>query len=156
MSYRKLSLIALFVTGCGTAVATTVINPSPRRMTSRPPETVEIFSSGPPRRPYVDVAFLEAEQETSMSSDHTAEFIIHLRLRAAEMGCDGLVLGGVTHSADVVTSVLADVNSSKKGITATCIVYLPPAVAARRSTMPPPPAAPPPAAPPGGPTSAAP
>jgi len=44
-----------------------------------------------------------------------AELIIHLRERAAKLGCDGVVLGGVTHAADVVTSALADVNSSKEG-----------------------------------------
>jgi hypothetical protein len=130
MSYRTITLIALFTAGCGTAISTTLINPAPRPMSARPPETVEIFSSGPPQRPYVDVAFLEAEQESHLSVDNTPEFINHLRVRAAAMGCDGVVLGGVTHAADVAASVAADVNASKKGITATCIVYLAESVAA--------------------------
>jgi hypothetical protein len=130
MSYRTITLIALLTTGCGTAISTTLINPAPRPMNARPPETVEIFSSGPPHRPYVDVAFLEAEQETHLSFDNTPELINHLRARAAAMGCDGVVLGGVTHAADVAASYAADVNASKKGITATCIVYPAESVAA--------------------------
>ena len=123
-------MIALFAAGCGSSLSTTVINPAPRPMQARPPETVEIFSSGPPRRPYVDVAYLEVEQETTMSFDNTPEFINHLRHQAARMGCDGVVLGGVTNSADVTTSVVLEVNASRKGITATCIVYRPEGMAA--------------------------
>ena len=130
MSYRTVLLIALLSAGCGTTISATTINPAPRQLRPRPADTVEIFSSGPPRRPYIDVAFLEAEQETGFSVDNTPEFIAQLRERAAQMGCDGVVLGGTTHAADVVASVAIDASASKKGITATCIVYPPPALAA--------------------------
>jgi len=52
------------------------------------------------------------------------------------MGCDGVVIGGVTHAAEPTT----DLHISRKGLTATCVMYLPETMAAT-----PPPAAPPPA-----------
>jgi hypothetical protein len=119
-----------------------MINPAPHAMQPRPPYTVEMFSSGPPQRPYIDVAYLEAEQDSAYSFDGTSDFIAQLRERAARMGCDGVVLGGVTNAPDAVASVTADVNASRKGLTATCVMYLPETVAA----TPPPAAAPPPPA----------
>lgn len=100
-----------------------MINPAPRPMHPRPPVSIELFSSGPPSRPHVDVAYLEAEQETNLSFDDTEQFFTLLRDRAASMGCDGVVIGGVTHSADVLASVAANIHASRKGLTATCIVY---------------------------------
>ncbi len=154
MSYRSFTLIAFLAAGCGTAISTTTINPAPRPLRPRPAETVQIFSSGPPQRPYIDVALLEAEQETGFSFDNTPEMLSHLRVRAAQMGCDGIVLGGVTHAGDVVASVATDASASKKGITATCIVYPPQALATRPRSSPPAPA--PPSAPDGADAPAAP
>jgi len=115
--------------GCGTSIQATMINSAPHAMRPRSLASVEIFSSGPPRRPYVDVAYLEAEQQSSYSFDDTADFLARLREQAARMGCDGVVIGSVTHAADPVASVTANVNTSRKGLTATCIVYLPDAAA---------------------------
>jgi hypothetical protein len=145
MTNRLVLLVATLVAGCGTSLHATMINPAPHAMQPRPPQTVEMFSSGPPHRPYVDVAYLEAEQESSYSVDGTSDFIAQLRERAARMGCDGVVLGGVTNAPDAVASITADINASRKGITATCVMYLPEAVA--QSPAPAAPAAaPPPAA----------
>lgn len=88
-----------------------------------------LFSSGPPQgRSYVDVAYLEAEQESGYSLDNTPELIAHLRARAAQMGCDGLVLGGTTHATGVAIDLQTAMD--KKGIVGTCIVFDdPPAMA---------------------------
>ena len=86
----------------------------------RPPQSV--FASGPPGdRPFIDVAYLEAEQE-ALSGDNTGEFILKLRKIAANLRCDALVLHGVTHAAkpDVFDP---RVTEDRKGMTATCIVY---------------------------------
>jgi hypothetical protein len=156
MSYRTVSaaalFAALFAVGCGTAISSTVINSSPHPMNARPPETVEVFSSGPPARPHVDVALLEAEQRSDLSADNIPQFVNHLRARAAAMGCDGIVLGGVTNTTDA--SWTTTNNGSRKGITATCIVYQGPDGPGGPDAQPPgpPPAMtpPPPAAPPAG------
>jgi hypothetical protein len=118
--------LALSAAACGTAVKTIEINPAPRAMGPRPPQTVEMFTSGPPQRPYVDVALLEAEEESSFSSDKTPEMLTALRERAAQMGCDAVVLGGMTsrdpNLGDAETWLSDDVRG-RKGVYATCIVY---------------------------------
>lgn len=137
---NRIVLGLVLAAGCGTSIQATLINPAPHPMQPRPPETVEIYSSGPPQRPYIDVAYLEAEQQSAYSGDDTVQFISHLRARAAAMGCDGVVIGGVTHASEPTTRVHLD----RKGLTATCVMYLPPTMA----STPPPPAEPPPAEPP--------
>lgn len=112
----------LVLLGCGTQIRATIINPPPHAMPSRPPASVEIFTSSPPRdRAFVDVAFLEAEQESGYSVDGTEQFFAKLRGHAAQMGCDGLVFGGMTNATTVAIDLKTPMN--KKGIVATCIVY---------------------------------
>jgi hypothetical protein len=139
---NRIVLGLVLVAGCGTSIQATMINPAPHPMQSRPPESVEVYSSGPPQRPYIDVAYLEAEQQTAYSADDTAQFVGHLRERAAAMGCDGVVLGGVTHAAEPTS----DLHLTRKGLTATCVMFLPETTAATPppAAPPPPPAAPPP------------
>ncbi len=97
--------------------------------------------SATPPRPWVDVAIIEAEQSSEMSGDDTPQFIAKMRVEAAAMGCDGIILGGPTSRDTVswadVTHDVADALSKKpiekpadygqpvtlKGMVATCIVY---------------------------------
>lgn len=124
------------VAGCGTTISATQINPAPHAIRSRDPATVEVFTSGPPHDVrYVDVAFFEAEQESAYSVDDTKDFIAQLRVRAASLGCDGLVIGGVTNAASVTVDSLTPKN--KKGLTATCIMYVDAAPTLAASTVPP-------------------
>ena len=111
----------LFAIGCGTNIQVTRLSAAGDRP-PRPPEAVQVFASGPPGdRPFIDVAYLEAEQE-ALSDDNTREFIVKLRKVAAGLRCDALVLGGVTHAgkANVFDPHVTD---DRKGMTATCIVY---------------------------------
>jgi len=111
----------LFAIGCGTNIQVTRLNAVGDRP-PRPPEAVQVFASGPPGdRPFIDVAYLEAEQE-ALSSDNTHEFILKMRKIAAGMRCDALVLGHITHAAkaDVFDPHVTD---DRKGMTATCIVF---------------------------------
>lgn len=118
----KLVALVLFTAACGSSIQATEINSAPRPLAARPPETVEVFTSGPPLRPHMDLAFYEAQQESEFSSDDTADFITKMRKVAARRGCDGLVIGGVTHET---TGAILDRHQprSNKGMTATCIVY---------------------------------
>ncbi|HEY4177354.1 MAG TPA: hypothetical protein VGM90_10995 [Kofleriaceae bacterium] len=128
---RSLLLLALVATGCGTTIRVTEINTAPKPMRSRPPESVEVFTSGPPQgRPYLDIAYLEAEQASQYSVDETQEFIGELRERAAKMGCDGLVVGAPTNRSpnSGVGEVLgAEKQPDRNGIVGTCIVFTQPA-----------------------------
>lgn len=126
--------VLVVLAGCGTTVSATMINQPPHPMRPRPAHTVELFTSAPPQRPYVDVAYLEAEQDSDMSVDGTAEFFAKLRQRAGAMGCDGVVIGHptnrVTSSVMELSNVLTPNNPTDfgpqnlRGLTATCIVYI--------------------------------
>jgi hypothetical protein len=123
--HAKASLaVMLLSAACGTTIAVTPINPSPRPLRARPPETVELFTSGPPLRPFVDVAYLEAEQESHLSAHGTREFFDQLRARGAAIGCDALVIGGKTNRTTVSIDLKTPANI--RGMTATCIVYTAP------------------------------
>ena len=120
--------VLLLVAACGSSIRATEINTAPRPLQARTPEQVEVFTSGPPARPHIDVTFFEVQQDSEMSSDDTREFIIKLREEAARKGCDGLVIGGVTHEP-AGTLLDNQTPTSYKGMTATCIVYSDPHVA---------------------------
>jgi len=95
-------------------------------MAPRPAHAVEVYTAGPPTRPRVDVAFLEAEQQSSFSLHETQEMIAELRARAGRMGCDALVIGG-TAGRDPglrdAESYLVEHPRSRKSIYGTCVVY---------------------------------
>lgn len=128
----KLPLALLLAVGCGTSIQTTPINPAPRPLAPRPPASVELFTSGAPPRAHVDVAFLEAEESSSFSTHRTPEMLNKLRERGAQMGCDGIVIGGLSSRDPGVTDTetwLVSNPKGRKGIYATCIVYTEPPVA---------------------------
>jgi hypothetical protein len=110
------------IAACGSSIRATEINSPPRPLAARTPESVEVFTSGAPARPHMDLAYYEAQQASEFSSDDTRDFIVKLRADAAKRGCDGLVVGGITHET---TSTIFDEHQprSNKGLTATCIVY---------------------------------
>ncbi len=125
MSATRPALAALLAAGCGTQISTTMVNTPPRAMAPHSPETVELFTSGAPLRPHVDVAYLEAEQQSGgFSVDGTPQFFRKMRVHAAAMGCDALVIGGSTNRTSVAINLRTPVNL--KGLTATCIVYTTP------------------------------
>jgi hypothetical protein len=129
-SKRFLALV--LAAGCGTSIHTTAINPAPRPMVPRDPASVELFTSGPPLRGHVDVAFLEAEESSSFSTHHTPEMLNKLREQGAQFGCDAVVIGGLSSRDPGITDAetwLVDHPKGRKGVFATCIVYTEPPVA---------------------------
>ncbi len=118
---RCLSLIlglSVVVTGCGTWVTDTPINPAPRPLFARGYESVEVFSSAPPARAHVDVALLKVDQ-TNAIDDHLGELMIQrLRERAGAMGCDAVFIGQTQERAAPDLLI-----SGSRTMMATCIVY---------------------------------
>jgi hypothetical protein len=130
--YTKRFLALVLAAGCGTSIQTTPINPSPRAMAPRDPMTVELFTSGPPQRAHIDVAFFEAEESSSFSMHGTPEMMNALRQKGAQLGCDAVVVGGVSSRAPGVSDAeawLVENPKARKGVFATCIVYTEAAVA---------------------------
>jgi hypothetical protein len=122
----KAFLALLLAAGCGTSIHATTLNPSPVAMAPRPAAAVELYTSGAPPRPHVDVMLLEAEETSSFSMDKTAEMLAKLRERAGAMGCDAIVIGGMSSRDPGVRdaeSWLSDNPKGRKGVFGTCIVY---------------------------------
>lgn len=143
MPVAKLCSVACVVlaAACGTTIHETTLNPSPYPLRSRPPAMVELYTSGAPARPHVDVALLEAEEASGFSTDRTPEMLTKLRERGGQMGCDAIVVGGMSSRDPGVgdaESWLVDHPKGRKGVYATCIVYTaPPADGASIAAAPP-------------------
>jgi hypothetical protein len=116
---RKVLLLALLICGCGTSVTYTPLRAYPRG-TRHSPEAVDVYMSGPPTEPHVDVGILEAEQESELSLDDTKEMLAELRKAAARAGCDALYVKGIGSNAQAAL-LITDHPSSVKTITGTCI-----------------------------------
>ena len=89
MRYLALAIsLALVGTGCVTnRVSYRQMNPPPRKLAARPPETVEVISIAP-QRPYHEVALIEALPTNFRVEDSFGA----LRKVAGESGCDAVVL----------------------------------------------------------------
>ena len=129
MNIKPLAFVVAIAGGlgaCGTATHTTVINPAPHAMRPRPPETIELFTSGAPDRPHRDVAVIEAEEQSSFSTADTGDILAALRARGAQLGCDGVVLGGSSSRDPGLRDTetwLVENPKGRKGFYGTCIVY---------------------------------
>jgi hypothetical protein len=118
-------LLAFAVAGCGTAVTTTQLNTAPRPVTPRSAGCVEIFASGPPQQAYVDVAWLEVDQQDELEGPVYEVMIRRLRERAGELGCDAVVLGAKQeiYPAGFNTNAPLFATSGTRKMQGTCIVY---------------------------------
>ncbi|HVZ75354.1 MAG TPA: hypothetical protein VHJ20_23415 [Polyangia bacterium] len=121
MRSAKILVLGVALGGCGTSVTVTRLRESDAVGHLRPSQ-VEVFASGPPARPHDDVAVLDAEQVEG--GDDTRAFIGALQSRAAELGCDAIVLGGRTdHDGAPLGSAWRLVDPGRATMSATCIVY---------------------------------
>ena len=120
-------LLAAFA-GCGINVAYVPLNASPAPRQARPVESVEVWSSGRPSRPFVDLGIIEAQEE-AWSGASPADIVAAMRQKAAAVGCDGLVLTGgndaVVGSMTVQKGQGSGSVTTLKGYRGTCIVYRP-------------------------------
>jgi hypothetical protein len=109
--------------GCGTTITFTPTNPAPHPLAARPPQTVEVYSTSQPPRPYVEVGLLEAQQSSAYSTDAPPEVLQHLREEAARQGCDGVVLSGANDAVVGDSGRNGGYTRTLRGYRATCIVY---------------------------------
>jgi len=109
--------------GCGTSIEYMPLNAPPRPMSARPIDTVEVFTTQRPSRPFVEVGMLEARQASAYSVDSSSKVLRELVNAAARRGCDAVVLMG---SSDSVVGSSNQYGGSVKtlhGYRATCVVY---------------------------------
>jgi len=124
----RLASCALFAAsvltgGCSvTDVSFTRLNTPPHALVARDPQHVKVFSSGPPRRPYIDVGLITVEQGDIGASAPQA-LIRMLRETAAERGCDALVLSTPSSKSHSALNGFVDQTDSYRVYSGTCIVY---------------------------------
>jgi hypothetical protein len=96
MSVRYLSALVLLC-ACAPSIAFVKTNRSPRELASRPVSEVEVYRTTVPDRPYAEVGIVTAETSAADSSGtpwaSMPTMIEALRTRAAQEGCDAIVLG---------------------------------------------------------------
>jgi hypothetical protein len=117
-----LSWLVLLVSlgGCAeTELTYTPLNVPPHDLKARRPDQIQVFSSGPPERPHVDVGLISVQQ--GEGNETPASLIAILRQNGAERGCDALLLAppGSTTTATGLTYF----GGSYQVYSATCIVY---------------------------------
>jgi hypothetical protein len=115
--------VALMSIGCGTGLAFIPTREQPHALYERTPEKVEIFMTGRPNRPYVDVGMIESQQET-YSRDSGEVIIAKMRKFAGKHGCDGLVIFGGNDTAIERGSSDSSWIDTLKGYRGSCIVYV--------------------------------
>jgi hypothetical protein len=109
--------------GCGTFVTATTINPAPRPLVPRTPDSVQVLASNPPLEPHVDVALLEVDQSEGLNRQGMDYMIQRLREKAAELGCDAVYVKNTSsHEGEDVW-----IDPDRTQLLATCIVFTPPA-----------------------------
>lgn len=121
--------VAVLGPGCATTVINShPLNSAPHPLKPREPAAVEIFTTGPPTRPFVEVALIEARQ----AGFDEAPVFGELRSRAGAIGCEGLVL--LRSNDSVVGSIVSSLPSAEgsfisgytetlHGYRATCIAW---------------------------------
>ena len=122
MRSTAIALLLLGAFGCGTHVSSTPINGSG----TRPPRTarsVAIYASGAPDRPYRELAVMRVEQDRGLNERGMNLMLDRLRDHAGEMGCDGVVLGGVSERDGAAWHVFWPLDPGATTMTATCIVF---------------------------------
>ncbi|HWA78475.1 MAG TPA: hypothetical protein VG937_39335 [Polyangiaceae bacterium] len=95
----------------------------PRALPPRPADSIEIFTSGPPDRPHIDLALIEAEQQSSGTEGGTAALVAALRAKAGELGCDALVIGSALSRTDTLANALTGYEHDREALFGTCVVY---------------------------------
>lgn len=98
-------------------------NRSPRPMTPRPFDSVEVYTVSFPQRPFVEVGILEAQQESELSLDAPPEVLAKLRERAAAQGCDAIIMNGANDAVVGHGDRRHSHVTTLRGYRATCIMY---------------------------------
>jgi hypothetical protein len=80
----------LLLAACSsTRIGYVAVNQPPHPVSPRSPDSVEVFTDARPDRPFVDVATFDVEV---MGIDRSPDALAKLRSRAADVGCEGLII----------------------------------------------------------------
>lgn len=122
-AHLKTAILTLSLTACGVQTHYTPTNLPPRPMHPRSPESVLMFTSSAPTRPFVEVGLVTSAHASGYSTATDDDVILGVRKQAADIGCDGVVFQSETTS--LVGSVQqGDVRTwNIKKFRAACIMF---------------------------------
>lgn len=154
-AYRLRSLLSasclaavLALVGCGASTKFAPLNPSPRPLSEKPAELVQVYTTALPSQTYVELGVIQGSQSSDLSDADMPEILAAMRKRAGKIGCDGLILNGVANRTISPTSPSNFEGGTKslEGYWGTCIVFVdapvaaPPAASTAVTVVAPPPA----------------
>jgi hypothetical protein len=117
--------IAILALGCGTNLEFIRLNPPPKQLVRRSGNEVQMFVSGRPSRPFVEIGVIESQQQV-YSRDNATDIFALMREEAGHQGCEALIINGSNDAIFVGGGGTQPVSSTTlKGYKATCIVYAP-------------------------------
>ncbi len=107
MPRHGVPLVLVLAAACAPTVTFIPTNQSPHALTGRSVSEVEVFTSALPTRPYVEVGIVTAETSLSYGApdNSTAELIAAVRQKAAQAGCDAILMGpasAITYQATCI------------------------------------------------------
>jgi hypothetical protein len=122
-SFWVVVLAVLSVAGCGVHVEVIKLNPPDHVISPKDPANVKVFTSGGPSRPYTEAYMLNSTQE-AFSASRTPEIIEEMRKKAAELGCDALIITG-SNDTTLYGSPHSFTETARiyKGFHGSCIMY---------------------------------
>jgi hypothetical protein len=123
-----LAAMGFAIAGCGYRTSFTPTNIPPHEMHARAPATVELLTASRPTRPFVEVGLLSSGHAGAYSLSTDEEVMLGLREKAAEVGCDAVLVEAETTNY-VVSSYSTGANTASattealKKFRAACILY---------------------------------
>jgi hypothetical protein len=116
--------LSLSPLACGTTVSSTPLNGGASYQAPRPSRSVAIYASGPPDRPYREVALMRVDQTRGLNQRGTDLMLDRLREQAGAMGCDAVVLGGLSDRDGAQPGTIFHLlDPGATTLNATCIVF---------------------------------
>jgi hypothetical protein len=93
-------------------------------MRARSAASVALFTSSAPTKPFVEVGLLSSAHASQYSTSGDEEVILALRTKAAEIGCDAVIVQAETGYVTGQISSMGQISTdTKKKYRAACIVY---------------------------------
>ncbi len=116
-------LLFLCSAGCGYQTKYTPTNTPPRPMKARPVESVQLFTSTAPTQPFVEVGLLSSGHSGYLSTATDEEVLVGLREKAAEVGCDAVVLQSETTTEMAFAGTTSASTTAIKRFRAVCALF---------------------------------
>jgi hypothetical protein len=125
-SFPRAGLLTLFfpLGACGGyATNITWTAPSPRPLSPRSPESVEVFAGTMPARPHASIGIIEVQENSGSYAPRTRALLAELKRAAGEQGCDAISLGGLVNRGVGPDVIFNDFAADRQGAMAICLVY---------------------------------